>query len=54
MYQSLYNTCKERYRECRFQSDKNKKMAKQCYCQNVLYVAVKNQDLDKNKTQTDY
>ena len=29
-------------------------MAKQCYCQNVLYVAVKNQDLDKNKTQTDY
>ena len=29
-------------------------MAEQCYYQNVLYVAVKSQDLLRNKNQVDY
>ena len=29
-------------------------MVKQCYYQNVFYVAVKNQDLWKNKKQKEY
>ena len=33
---------------------KNKKMIRQYYHQNVLYVLVENQDLRKNKKKRDY
>ena len=42
----------KRYRKCRFKSGKT--MIEQSYYQNVLYVAVKNKDLLKNKKQKDY
>ena len=40
--------------KCKSKNVKNKKMIKKCYRQNVLYVLLENQDLQKSKKKKDY